>query len=139
MKKHIKKLNQMLDNEFDLQKRNQINIDLLILKICTNKVILKMTLKKYGLKKEESLKSSLIGRGINNDFTDGLISYSEPIGIIKLVTKNERPLIKFKGSSKAFVLLTRHLMESRELVKIISANYFDKGLTEDEIIIFSNK
>tara|TARA_R110000787_G_scaffold126553_1_gene237876 strand:- start:6710 stop:6868 length:159 start_codon:yes stop_codon:yes gene_type:complete len=49
MKKHIKKLNQMLDNEFDLQKKKEINIDLLILKICTNKVILKMTLNKYKL------------------------------------------------------------------------------------------
>ena len=53
MREHIKRLNQELDIVTDIAKRNQINIDILILKVCTNKVIVDMTLAKYWVFREE--------------------------------------------------------------------------------------
>tara|TARA_R110000737_G_scaffold34006_2_gene52272 strand:+ start:986 stop:1171 length:186 start_codon:yes stop_codon:yes gene_type:complete len=53
MRDVIRRLNQALDTLTDVTKRNQIKIDLLILKVCTDKMIVDMTLAKYSVFREE--------------------------------------------------------------------------------------
>ena len=53
MRDVIRRLNQALDTLTDVTKRNQIKIDLLILKVCTDKIIVDMTLAKYWIFREK--------------------------------------------------------------------------------------